>query len=208
MKLNHLIPFKRYYILIGILGLVFWSFSIYKASHSAFTHDESFTYITYVKKGVMGILSMQPPVSANNHILNSLCMKVIDKLLPANPFNLRIPNILGHLLYIVFSALIVNEFRNNYFKVIGFILLNSNIYLIDLFSLARGYGLSLGLLMIHWNYLIKLTTDPKHKTNFKFMLIALFLAIASNFSIIYFGSNATKERKRISFSYFNIIIII
>lgn len=187
MKLNHLIPFKRYYILIGILGLVFWSLSIYKASHSAFTHDESFTYITYVKKSVIGIVSMQPPVSANNHILNSLSMKVIDKLMSPNPFNLRIPNILGHLLFIVFSALIINDFRNNYFKVAGFILLNSNIYLIDLFSLARGYGLSLGLLMIHWYYLIKLITEPRHKTNFKFMLIALFLAIASNFSIIYYA---------------------
>ena len=159
--------------LIIIIGFVFLSLSIYKAAHTPFTHDESFTYLSYVKKSVIGIVTMEEPVSANNHILNSIGMKVIDKLMAPTPFNLRLPNIFGHLLYIIFSALIINTYKNSYFKVIAFVLLNSNIYLIDLFSLARGYGLSLGFLMVHWYFLYKTLGNNQNKNNFRLMLFAL-----------------------------------
>lgn len=172
--------------LIVIIGLVFLSLSIFKASHSAFTHDESFTYLTYVKKSVAGIISMEQPVSANNHILNTLGMKMVDKLISPTPFNLRLPNIFGHLLFIVFSALLVSNFKNNFFKVIGFVFLNANIYIIDLFSLARGYGLSLGFLMVHWYFLIQTIDDFNNKQRFRCALVALFFAMTANFSIIYY----------------------
>jgi hypothetical protein len=172
--------------LIIIIGFVFLSLSIYKAAHTAFTHDESFTYLSYVKKSVIGILTMEEPISANNHILNSIGMKVIDKLMAPTPFNLRLPNIFGHLLFIIFSALIINTYKNSYYKVIAFVLLNSNIYLIDFFSLARGYGLSLGFLMVHWYFLHKTAGNTQSKNNFRLMLFALFLAMLSNFSVIYY----------------------
>jgi hypothetical protein len=172
--------------LIIIIGFVFLSLSIYKAAHTAFTHDESFTYLSYVKKSVIGILTMEEPISANNHILNSIGMKVIDKLLAPTPFNLRLPNIFGHLLFIIFSALIINTYKNSYYKVIAFVLLNSNIYLIDFFSLARGYGLSLGFLMAHWYFLYKTASNIQNKNNFRLMLFALLLAMLSNFSVIYY----------------------
>jgi hypothetical protein len=172
--------------LIIIIGFVFLSLSIYKAAHTAFTHDESFTYLSYVKKSVIGILTMEEPISANNHILNSIGMKVIDKLLAPTPFNLRLPNIFGHLLFIIFSALIINTYKNSYYKVIAFVLINSNIYLIDFFSLARGYGLSLGFLMAHWYFLYKTAGNIQNKNNFRLMLFALLLAMLSNFSVIYY----------------------
>ncbi len=179
--------FNKFNILILFLGIVFLSISVYKASHTAFTHDESFTYLSYVKKSVIGIVRMEEPVSANNHILNSLSMKVIDKLMPPTPFNLRLPNIFGHLLFLFFSALFVNNFKNNYFKVFGFVLLNANIYLIDIFSLARGYGLSLGFLMMHWYFLSNTLRNRDNKNNVRLMLFALFLAMLSSFSIIYYA---------------------
>lgn len=169
------------------LGLIFLSLSIYKAAHTAFTHDESFTYLTYVKKNFVGIVNMEDPVSANNHLLNTLLMKVIDKLIAPTPFHLRLPNILAHLIFILFSVLIVQVFKNNYFKVIGFVMINANIYLIDLFALARGYGLSLGFLMMHWYFLSQTISNYANKTNFKLTVFSLFLAILSNFSIIYYG---------------------
>lgn len=186
MKQFYYLSLNWYNSLIIIIGFVFISLSIYKASHTAFTHDESFTYLSYVKKSVFGIITMEEPISANNHILNSLSMKVIDKLLAPTPFNLRLPNIFGHLLFIIFSALFISTYKNVYFKVISFVILNSNIYLIDLFSLARGYGLSLGFLMVHWYFLKNTMGHLSQKTNFRLMLIALLLAMLSSFSVIYY----------------------
>jgi hypothetical protein len=170
-----------------IPGICFLSLSIYKASHTPFTHDESFTYMTYVKKSVWGIISMESPASANNHILNSLSMKVIDKLLPATPFNLRLPNLFGHLIFIIFSSLLSLQFKRNFLKIAAFIFINCNIYLIDLFSLARGYGLSLCFLMMHWYFLNRVFANAKDKVSFRWMVIALLMSIASNFSIIYYS---------------------
>lgn len=187
MKTLNQYTFNRYAFSMAVLGFFFISLSIYKASHVAFTHDESTTFLTYVNKNALAILSMEQPVSANNHILNTLSMKGISSLMTPTPFNLRLPNIIGHFLYILFSALLINNLRNNNFKVIGFILLNANIYLIDLFSLARGYGLSLGFLMIHWYFLFKAFSNVNIKLSSRLMLIALILAIASNFSILYYA---------------------
>jgi hypothetical protein len=186
MKLSNYFSLNWSNSIIIIIGFVFLSLSIYKAAHTAFTHDESFTYLSYVKKSFIGIVTMEEPVSANNHILNSFGMKVIDKLMAPTPFNLRLPNIFAHLLFLVFSALIINTYKSNYFKVIAFILLNANIYLIDFFSLARGYGLSLGFLMAHWYFLYRTVDNIQNKNNFNIMLFALLLAMLSSFSVIYY----------------------
>jgi hypothetical protein len=130
---------------------------------------------------------MEAPVSANNHILNTLGMKAVCSFMKPTAFNLRLPNIIGHFLFIFFSALLINNFRNNNFKVIAFIMLNANIYLIDIFSLARGYGLSLGFLMMHWYFLFKMTSYVNNKLNVRLMIVALVLAIAANFSILYYA---------------------
>lgn len=187
MRPFNLFSLNWYNSLIFFLGLFFFSLSVYKASHMAFTHDESFTYLSYVKKNLIGIISMEEPVSANNHILNSLGMKVVDKLMSPTPFNLRLPNLFGHLLFIFFSALFVADFKNNFFKVIAFIVLNANIYQIDLFSLARGYGLSLGFLMAHWYFLIQTIVNTKTKYHFRLTFLTLFLASIANFSILYYA---------------------
>lgn len=175
------------FVFFLIASLIFLSLSFYKASHSTFTHDESFTYLSYVKKSIIGIVSMEEPVSANNHILNTLGMKIVDKIISPSPFNLRLPNLFGHLLYIVFSYLFVLNFKKNILKIGGFVLLNANIYLIDLFSLARGYGISLGLLMVHFYFLNHLVKDSKNSLYFRISFLALFFAIMANFSIIYYA---------------------
>lgn len=186
MKMFNLFLLNRSNKLIVILGIVFFSLTTYKASHSSFTHDESFTYLSYVKKSIIGIITLEEPVSANNHILNSLSMKVVDKILNPTPFNLRLPNLIGHLFFITFSALISLNFRNNFLRISSFILLNANLYLLDIFSLARGYGLSLGFLMAHWYFFGRVFFQKTPDLSFRLSLIFLLLSFFSNFSILYY----------------------
>jgi hypothetical protein len=68
-------------------------------------------------------------------------------LFSESEFSLRLPSLLGFALYGFFTLLIIQKqsLLNQLFFSIPVILLNN--YLIDFFSLARGYGLSLGLMM-------------------------------------------------------------
>jgi hypothetical protein len=53
--------------------------------------------------------------------------------------------------------------------------------------LARGYGLSLGFLMMHWYFLIKTFSNYNNKLYLRLMFFALICAVASNFSILYYA---------------------
>ena len=57
------------------------------------------------------------------------------------------PNLIGYGMYMWFSILILRRLGHRGLAFGGFMLLNLNPYLLDYFSLTRGYGLSLGFLM-------------------------------------------------------------
>ena len=173
-------------LIITLSGLLLLSLSVYKAAHTAFTHDESFTYLSYVKKSVVGIVSMEEPVSANNHILNTLCMKVIDKIAEPTPFNLRIPNILAYAVFLIFSALLVLKIKDKLLALTAFFILIVNLFVFDFFSISRGYGISLALLMVHFYFLKQFLENTSHKKQLIYCVLTLVFAVYSSFSTLYY----------------------
>jgi hypothetical protein len=156
-------------------------FDIYKASHSSFTHDESYTYLHYVNSSVMDIISYRDAFT-NNHILNSLLMKISQALWGSSELALRLPNILSHILYLVFSYKFFSRYSMK--TVIPFfILMNANPFLIDFFILARGYGIAIGLMTAGLYYYCRYI--EKKKTCFHILALT-FLGFASlaNFALI------------------------
>ncbi|MCU0600181.1 MAG: hypothetical protein MUE70_13110, partial [Desulfobacterales bacterium] len=114
----------------------------------SFTHDESFTWLNYVNQAsLIDIITINPVIMANDHILNSLMMKFFSSFLGNNQFVLRLQSLLAHLLYIICSIGLVSRFNNQWYALGSFILLNVNPYMLDFFSLARGYALGNGFLM-------------------------------------------------------------
>lgn len=169
--------------IIALIGISILSLIAIKAYHSSFTHDESFSYLHYAHQSFMDILAFKDSYT-NNHILNSLGMKFSEKIISASEFSLRLPNIILFIVYSVFSFLL---FRKSH-KIIAlsfFILLLTNNPLIDFFGLARGYGLSIGFMIVAIYYLIESLNSGKNKHLVLFHIAAL-LATLSNFTMLNF----------------------
>lgn len=170
--------------LIAFMAIGLLLYTGYRSYKLSFTHDESYCYTRYVTQSFGDIVSYAHP-TANNHILNTLLMKYFSILLQPSEFVLRLPNFLAHLFFIIFSFLILRRIKNNYLMLIGFIILNFNPYLLEFFSLARGYGLSTSLMLISIYYLI-IFLDKKEQRQLSLSMIFAMLALYSNFVLIHY----------------------
>lgn len=139
--LRKIIPFS-----IGI-GILF--FLIAKSILMQITCDEAYTVMILTKESVWNVVSYKSSYT-NNHILNTLLVKFLFSLFQSTSHALaRVPNIAAFILY--FYALYQFSRRfitHDWVSLLFVILLCCNPYLLDFFALTRGYGLSVGLMMM------------------------------------------------------------
>jgi hypothetical protein len=160
-----------------------------RSSMLSFTHDESYSFIHYVHSSVIDILTYNlNPVIANSHILNTLSMKWMGTIFGNSEFILRFHSFLAHILYLIFTYLILKEIPSKLIVLLGFILLNFNPYLLDFFSLARGYGLSISLMIASIYYFMQFVSYNKNKHLYISLAISV-LAVLANFSLITYSAS-------------------
>jgi len=128
-----------------LIGILLVAFTGYKAAYISFTHDESLTWLD-IYHSVHDIIVGNPP-SSNNHMLNTLLMRSENMSIGQTEFDLRLHTWISHFIYIIFSFQIARLFKNTFLMAACFVLLNCNPYLLDFFSLARGYGMALAFMM-------------------------------------------------------------
>ena len=184
--------------IIFLLAAALFAYTSYRAVVLSITWDESQSYHEYIKNHIV-LTNKYDFMSANNHILNTLGGIFFTKLFGVSEFTLRITSLIAHLFFLFFSAKLVLSFvrttpfgENKWLAVSAFIILNINPYLLDFFSLSRGYSVSLGFMMasIYYLYLF-------HKNDFKTkdaVVSILFAALATlgnltllNYCLVLFG---------------------
>ena len=133
---------------IGTILFIYVSLRAYLLS---FTWDESYTFLVYVHKNIFIDLVFNK-MSGNNHLLNTGLMMLFSKLFGTSEFVLRLPNVLSYLIFLYFSGKIVADFQNKFLVIGAFLIINLNPYLLDFFSLARGYGLSTAFMICSLYY--------------------------------------------------------
>lgn len=183
--------------MLFILGALIFSYTALRACLLSITVDEAYTYLEFVRKGLF-FPAQFDRMSANNHLLNTWMEIYLVKAFGSSEFVLRIPALLGHLLFLFFSARLLKEhspllrtlseaegWRGTGGEVSAFLIINLNPYMLDFFSLARGYGISLGFLVASVFYLFEF---QKKNKNFHAMFTIAFAALASlaNFSMMNF----------------------
>jgi hypothetical protein len=136
-------------LFVILSGVALFGYTNYRAATLSVTHDEGVIYQVITQNSAWHILNYVIP---QDHMINSFLMKLSCLLLPDTPYVLRLPNLLGHLLYIIFSILLLLKLKNPHLLMAGFVLLNFNPYLLDFFSIARGYGLSVSFMMVSLYY--------------------------------------------------------
>ena len=170
-----------------IVGLAIFLYATYRSAVVGITHDEVYTYLIYVPLSVWETISYNPIYNANNHILNTLLMKVSCGLFGDAEWALRLPNTLGHLLYVVFSIKLARTFfPNAILSLLAVLILNANPYMLDFFSVARGYGLGMGCMMVSIYYFLRHLDKPKQMMLICSLVWAI-LSVWSNFiNVLYF----------------------
>lgn len=144
------------------------------------THDEALTY---------QILSGDELIrkTANHHWLNTFLSGLSIQLFGEKEFALRIPNIVSFLLYWIFTYKIAKHFFNNSFIQIALLfLLIGNPYVLEFFSLSRGYGISVACIMAALFYLLRGIDTYSSPCNYILALLFATLALSANLNTINF----------------------
>lgn len=146
-----------------------------------FSHDEVATFFYYIQSD--NYLPYRAHVYTNNHILNSALANICYHIAGSHRFVLRIPNILA---FLVLCYGVWRHFRylHGIFPkliLVTFFILTINF--LDFFELCRGYGLSLGFMVLGMCYLLDYFTSKNGKYLFWFS-VSWQLALAANLILV------------------------
>lgn len=123
------------------LALIVFLIVLVRAATTAITWDEAYTYVAYAKDFNINQLIDIHSNYANNHILNTVLIAIVDNLcnLPYNEFIIRLPNLVMLIFYFIGSYQIAKEEKHKYLL---FSVLILNYYVMEFFGLGRGYGIA------------------------------------------------------------------
>jgi hypothetical protein len=165
---------KNIKFILFVFGTLLFSYTAARAYLLSITWDEAYSFIGYVINSEIAYPDSFGDMSANNHLLISWIDIILVKWFGASELILRLPSLLAHLLFLVFSAKLLSHFQNKWVLLASFLIINLNPYLLDFFSLARGYGLSIGLMMTSIYYLYAFQKEFKNKfANYSLLFAAL-----------------------------------
>lgn len=168
-------------IALVAIGVTVLGLAVHRAAVTSFSHDESYSYLHYPQASFMDIL-LHKEAYTNNHLLNSLGMKYAWQCFGDSELSLRLPNLFALVIWLSYSVLILRHLWPP-LAVCGLVLLCANPYLLELFTLARGYGLSFGFFLMAQFHLARAITAPglRHLALFH---TASVLASLSNFTLL------------------------
>jgi hypothetical protein len=165
--------------------LFFIAFAAARAVFVPLTYDEAATYLRYISTDFLAVFNFDV---ATNHFLNTLLTKLFYLAGGNSELVLRMPNLIGYGMYMWFSLLILRSLTHRVIAFAGFMLLNLNLYVLDYFSLSRGYGLSLGFLMgtlfFFFRFLTQRQTGVSARRDLVRALLLACGAVMANFSML------------------------
>lgn len=170
---------KRVAFFCFVVASSLFAYVAYRAFHLSFTHDESLTFSILFGNEIY-------TNSANNHLLNTYLMDFCLRIWGDTEGVLRLPNVFGFIIYAFFSYKISKRLTSSLLQITCFLLLLLNPFILDFFSLARGYGLSLAMMVGSIYFLLKISDNHKSLIdNYLFALFSIYAVIA-NFTLLIF----------------------
>jgi len=169
-----------------LISSVVFAYICFRAAFISISHDEALTYLIHVHSNWGEIFFHPKFFPANNHLLNTVLIKIFTYLFGDSEFIIRIPALAGCALFIITSYKILRLFLKKLKLAIGLILLITNAFLVDFFSCARGYSLGLGFF---WAALYccfkRATAADEDSLKYNILAVAaLTLAVLSNMIFI------------------------
>jgi len=208
-----ILSFKKndFYILLLLSAIVFIIVAL-RSVFVPFTHDEVATFYYYIQS--QNFLPFYAHIDANNHVLNSATASLFYCLFGEHPFILRIPNLIGLALLITGTFRICNFINNRLLKFLTFSLILFSFHWISFFSTCRGYGISMGLLLLSFTYFLHYIQNVNNIKQYILFSIFIQLALSANLTLfflavlffLYIVYQQVINRKLLN--YYNILILV
>lgn len=178
--LNALGPkMTRAAMLLVMASILAWT--TYRAAVASISHDEAYTWLHFVPLSWSELFAHKEAFT-NNHLLNTLGMKASATVFGNGELALRLPNLLALALFMAAAARLLAPLPAG-FALGGAIVLFFNCWLLELFALARGYGLSMGFMFLALHQLVQLARRPRAR-DVAFYHAASVLATLANFTLL------------------------
>ena len=135
---------------LGLIAIALWS--LVRASTQSVTPAEAWNYDRHIGPEWQQSLAQFDP---NNHVLNTIMVKISTARIHLTEFSLRLPSLLFGVLYLIAAYRISRRWFGEgrlFLAVLGLLTLNPLI--LDAMSEARGYGMSLAC----WMWALDLVT--------------------------------------------------
>lgn len=163
------------FLLASLLVFIYVSWRAYRVG---FTHDESLSFTL-----IQGDLTQC--WTANNHWGNTLLMWISASIFGNAEWALRLPNVLSFLVFSYSIYLIHKNFLTSTWSLwIAFPILLLNPFILDFFSLARGYGLGLSFFSMAFYFGLKFCFASNFRNDLLKLFLFSLLCIYSNYAFM------------------------
>ena len=166
----------------AILSIAAFVFTVFRCYHIPLAHDEVATFYYYIQPGSFIPFYAHP--DANNHVLNSVLAYFSYRLFGAAPWALRLPQCLALIIYLIVLWQWSKTLHSNASKFLLLALLILPAGLLSLFSLCRGYALSVACFAGIVLFIQKSVLNFSIR-NLMLTCLWMQLCIASNLSMLY-----------------------
>ncbi|MBK9283553.1 MAG: hypothetical protein IPM51_04455 [Sphingobacteriaceae bacterium] len=172
---------KNFNKLYWLLAFIVFVIICLRAFFIPFSHDEASTFFFYIQSD--NFLPYQAHVYTNNHILNSALANLCYHIAGSHRFVLRLPNVFAFVLLAIGLYRNFKYMKTTQAKLVVTALFFLSINFLDFFQLCRGYGISMGLMLLGLSYLIDYFSEVKFKS---LVLFTVFwqLALAANMILV------------------------
>ena len=168
------------FIIYSMITLVLWGFVWVHAFNMDMTHDEAYSFRLVKTNYFIAMFG-----SANTHWLNSFFMEILNMVFGDAPGWLRLHSVLAFPFFSLGIYRLGQLIKGQPAQVMFYALILFNPYLLDFFSLARGYGLAMTFQAWSLVYFIKAAQGEFRYRTWLLVLLMNTLTIGSNLSYFY-----------------------
>lgn len=169
---------NRFYLLLFILV---WAYIWLRAIFTQLTHDETANFFRFVQTG--DFLPYGLDTSATNHLLNSFLAWGFYSLFGAEPWALRLGNVLTFPVFFYFLLKLGTFIKQPFLRISFVVVLALTHNLIEFFAMSRGYGHSMAFLLAALWFLLQAFSTVSPRDYFLTLFFAA-LAITANLTLL------------------------
>jgi hypothetical protein len=170
-------------LFFAMISTAFVAYIFARAKFVPVTIDEVSTVLNHTVRNVWDIIFYQKEAVPNNHVLNTLLINFTTWLLGTHQVTVRLPAILGGILYLWAARKIAIMSDSVWLRIFVVTILLCNPFVVEFFALARGYGLSIGCMLASIAFVLQYIKSPS-LSPLLFSLFWAFLSVESSFTLL------------------------